>query len=84
MRPAADKGKQADMCWYKILGYGHESYGVHPYGHSKDDDMVLKPIIPPHLGVRDEGERLILVARSKGIPMSQVRTPIKTSVKVAQ
>ena len=46
--------------------------------------MVLKPIITPHLGVRDEGERLILVARSKGIPMSQVRTPIKTSVKVAQ
>ena len=45
---------------------------------------TTKPIIYPKLGLQDEGERELLEARSKGVPMSQVRTPIKTSVKVAQ
>lgn len=45
---------------------------------------TTKPITYSKLGVRDDGERKLLEARSKGIPASQVRTPIKTSVKVAQ
>lgn len=45
---------------------------------------TTKPITYPKRGLKDEGERKLLEARSKGIPMSQVRTPIKSSVKVAQ
>lgn len=45
---------------------------------------TIKPIIYPKLGLKDQGERELLEARSTGIPKSQVRTPIKTSVKAAQ
>ena len=45
---------------------------------------TTKPITYSKLGVRDDGERKLLEARSKGIPVSQVRIPIKSSVKVSQ
>lgn len=62
-------------------GYGHGAYGSYPYGHS---EVPMNEIVTTEIGVREEGERALLKARHRGIPKSKVRTPIKTSVKMAQ